>query len=326
MKLATLDNGKPDGRLVVVSRDLSRMLDASEIAPTLQAALDDWETTAPKLKKLADRLPGNAAGEPFPVQKALSPLPRAYQWCDGSTYATHFERMKKWRGTEVSKRYFDEVFIYQGGSDDFLAPTEAIAAASEDWGVDLEAEIAVVTGAVKAGADVEAAGAAIRLIMLCNDVSLRNLIPDELSKEFGFVQSKPASAFAPVAVTPDELGDSWKDFRMRGAVFSYVNAEKLGEPDAGGMIHGFDKIIAHVAKTRAVGAGSIFGGGTVADPDPAKGTSCITERRILEMLESGEAKTRYLKFGDRIRIEMFHDDGNSIFGAIDQQVVRQEIQ
>lgn len=322
MKLATLDNGKPDGRLVVVSRDLTRKLDVELVAPTLQAALDEWDTAAPRLQLIADSLTDKQVGEPFPVAEALSPLPRAYQWCDGSTYAAHFDRMKKWESKEVDARYFDEVFAYQGGSDDFLAPTESIPAASEDWGVDLEAEIAVVTTGLKAGSGRREAGAAIRLVMLCNDISLRNLIPDELSKGFGFIQSKSASSFAPVAVTPDELGNDWRDFRLHGAVVSHINGEKFGEPDAGGMIHGFDSVVAHVAKTRAIGPGSIFGGGTVADPDTSKGTSCITERRIIEMLETGESKTGYLKFGDTVRIEMFHRDGTSVFGAINQSVAK----
>ena len=322
MKLATLQNGTRDGALAVVSRDLRTMAPAGDIAPTLQAALDRWAEVegrlAARYRELCEA--GTRHATPFDPAQALSPLPRAFQWCDGSTYLTHFERMNRWRGMKVDERFVKEPFMYQGGSDCFLAPTEDIPAASEDWGIDLEAEIAVVTGAVAAGAGPAEAGAAIRLVLLCNDVSLRNLIPAELSKEFGFIQSKPASSFAPVAVTPDELGADWRDFRLHGAVRSSINGAWLGEPDAGGMIHGFDALVAHVAKTRAVGPGSIIGGGTVADPDPAKGTSCLTECRILEMLDGGEMKTPYLKFGDRVRIEMLHADGVSIFGAIDQKV------
>lgn len=324
MKLASLKNGTPDGRLVVVSRDLTQMARGDSIAPTLQSALDRWGDCETPLKILYNALCAGttSAAEPFDPSRAHSPLPRAYQWCDGSTYAAHFERMNRWRGIPPDPRFFDEPFMYQGGSDAFLAPTQNIPIAREDWAVDLEAEIAVVTDHVPAGASPANAGAAIRLIMLCNDVSLRNLIPDELSKEFGFLQSKPASAFAPVAITPDELGSRWQDYRVYGPVYTFINDKQLGEPDAGGMVHGFDRLIAHLAKTRIVGTGSIIGSGTVADADPAKGTSCITERRILEMLDTGTAKTPYLKFDDKVKIEMLHDDGNSIFGAIEQTVTK----
>ena len=210
--------------------------------------------------------------------------------------------------------------MYQGASDGFLAPTEDIPAASEDWGIDYESEIAVITTRVPYGATPAQAGASIALVMICNDVSLRNLIPAELAKGFGFVQSKPASAFSPVAVTPDELGGAWRDFRLYGRLRSYVNGTLFGDPDPGAMVHGFDRIVAHAAKTRALSAGSIIGGGTVANDDPARGTSCITERRVLETFSGGKPITPFLRFGDRVRIEMFGEDGVSLFGAIDQKV------
>jgi fumarylacetoacetate (FAA) hydrolase len=230
--------------------------------------------------------------------------------------------MAKWINKPIDPRYYEEPAMYQGASDAFLAPTEDIPALSEDWGIDYEAEIAVITDRVPYAVKPEAAGAHIVLLMLCNDVSLRNLIPPELSRGFGFVQSKPASAFAPVAVTPDELGDAWHDWRLHGPVQSHVNGVLFGDPDAGPMVHGFDRLIAHAAKTRALGAGTIVGGGTVANDDPARGTSCITERRMLETFQHGEPRTPFLRFGDRVRIEMLGPDGTSIFGAIDQKVAR----
>jgi fumarylacetoacetate (FAA) hydrolase len=322
VKLATLRTGHPDGELVVVSRDLKRMARAADIAPTLQAALDTWDAARPRLAQRYLSLNNGAQGEAFDPALAHSPLPRAYQWCDGSVYEAHMLRMAKWINKPVDKRYYDEPWMYQGASDSFLAPTEDIPAGSEDWGIDYEGEIAVVTTQVPYGASPARAGASIALIMLCNDVSLRNLIGPELAKGFGFVQSKPASAFAPVAVTPDEVGNGWRDFRLHRRLRSFVNGVQFGEPDASEMIHGFDRLIAHAAVTRALSAGTIVGGGTVANNDASRGTSCLTERRVIEMLKSGgEPKTPYLRYGDRVRLEILDDDASSIFGAIDQKVV-----
>jgi fumarylacetoacetate (FAA) hydrolase len=324
MKLATLRNGKPDGELAVVSRDLARCRRVPDIAPTLQAALDDWDTLRPRLEERFREI-NQSGGEQFDPHKALSPLPRAFQWCDGSVYEAHMQRMAKWIGKPPESHFHQEPWMYQGASDGFLAPTEDIPAASEDWGIDYESEIAVVSTGVPYGAQPERAGAAIALVMLCNDVSLRNLIPAELAKGFGFVQSKPASAFSPVAVTLDELSDSWRDFRLHGRVRSYVNGALFGDPDAGAMVHGFDRIVAHAAKTRALSAGSIIGGGTIANEDPERGTSCITERRVLETFALGKPVTPFLRFGDRVRIEMLDRGGRSIFGAINQRVSRVDV-
>jgi fumarylacetoacetate (FAA) hydrolase len=323
MKLATLRTRKPDGELVVVSRDLKRMARASDIAPNLQAALDDWEELRGRLEDRFEALEaGRGPSEPFDQKAAHSPLPRAYQWCDGSVYAGHNERMAKWTGKPVDPRWHREPWMYQGMSDGFLAPTDDIPAGSEDWGIDYEGEIAVVTGALPYAASAETASRAIRLVMLANDVSLRLLIGPELSKGFGFVQSKPASAFSPVAATPDELGPAWRQCRLHRPLVSHVNGEKHGNPDAGEMAHGFDRLIAHIAKTRTLAPGSIVGSGTVSSQDEARGTSCLAERRVIEELAGGAAKTPWLKFGDRVRIEMFDEQGASIFGAIDQRVAK----
>lgn len=323
MKLATLKSSKPDGELVLVSRDLTRLTRVRDIAPTLQAALDDWSSLQPLLEaRYRDLVAGKgAAAEPFDPATALAPLPRAFQWCDGSVYLAHMQRMAKWINKPIEPRFCEEPFMYQGASDAFLAPTEDIPAASEEWGIDYEGEVAVVTTGVPYGASPQRAGAAIALVMICNDVSLRNLIPAELAKGFGFVQSKPASTFSPVAVTVDELGSAWQDFRLHRPLRSYVNGTLFGDPDSGAMVHGFDRLVAHAAKTRRLSAGSIVGGGTVANEDPARGTSCITERRVIEIFDHGEARTPYLRYGDRVRIEMLDAVGQSIFGAIEQKVV-----
>lgn len=322
MKLATLRTAATDGELVVVSRDLSRMTRVRDIAPTLQAAIDDWAAVRPALEDRYARLSAgeDPAAEPFDPAQAHSPLPRAFQWCDGSVYRAHAVRMQKWIGKPLPESYSEELWMYQGASDAFLAPTEDIPAKSEDWGIDYEAEIAVVTTRVPYGAAPETAAEHIALLMLCNDVSLRNLIPAELEKGFGFVQAKPASAFAPVAITPDEAGSAWRDWRLHVPVRSYVNGKLFGDPDAGEMEHGFDALIAHAARTRALGAGTIVGAGTIASEDPARGTSCLTERRVVEALEHGAPRTEYLRYGDRVRIEAIAEDGTSLFGAIDQRV------
>ena len=336
MKLASLKAGGRDGTLVVVSRDLTRAIPVPEIARTLQAALDDWTALAPKLEEAYRALNADlSAGRPFDPAEAASPLPRAYQWADGSAYVNHVELVRKARGAEMPPSFWTDPLMYQGCSDSFLAPTDPIPAATEAWGIDFEAEIAVVTGDVPMGISAEAARGQIRLLMLVNDVSLRNLIPAELGKGFGFFQSKPASSFSPVAVTPDELGDSWDGGKLHRPLVTTLNGEPFGKPDAGvDMTFDFPTLIAHAAKTRHLAAGSIIGSGTVSnklDGGPGKpvgaggvGYSCLAELRMIETIEHGAPKTPFMRFGDRVRIELFDKDGASMFGAIDQQVVRYE--
>ena len=333
MKLATLKDGTRDGRLVVVSRNLSHAAPAPHVK-TLQAALDDWDTIAPELEALSARLnQGMIAGTmAFNAEECLSPLPRAYQWADGSAYVNHVELVRKARGADMPPSFWTDPLMYQGGSDTFLAPTQRIPLADAAWGCDLEAEIAVITGDVALGSSPAHAGQAIRLLMLVNDVSLRSLIPNELAKGFGFFQSKPSSAFSPCAVTPDELGAAWDGGRLHRPLLSQINGRKLGQPDAGtDMTFDFPTLVAHAAKTRALGAGAIIGSGTVSNrgPDggPGKpvdqggvGYSCLAEVRTIETIQLGQAQTPFLKQGDRVRIEMFGADGQSIFGAIDQAV------
>ena len=332
MKLASLKHGR-DGRLVVVSNDLNWFTDAFLIAPTLQAALDDWERCEPLLRALAESLEheGVPRGR-FHERDAAAPLPRAYQWADGSAYVNHVELVRKARGAEMPQSFWTDPLMYQGGSDGFLSPRDAIPLKDEAWGCDLEAEIVVVTGDVPLGATREEALAAIRLVGLVNDVSLRNLIPAELSKGFGFVQSKPASALSPVFVTPDALGDRWKDGKLSGALSVQLNGKDFGQADAGvDMTFDFGVLIAHLAKTRALIAGSIIGSGTVSNKDadggPGKpvaegglGYSCIAEVRTVETILTGEANTPFLKHGDTVRIEMLDDKHHTIFGAIEQTV------
>ena len=334
MKLATLRDGSRDGRLVVVSRDLSRAAPVPQVK-TLQDALDDWDAVAPDLELLSAQLnDGRIAGTlAFDPAECLSPLPRAYQWADGSAYVNHVELVRKARGAELPPSFWTDPLMYQGGSDSFLAPLDPIPAASEDYGIDLEAEVAVITGDVLIGTAPDRARTQIRLLMLVNDVSLRNLIPDELAKNFGFFQSKPSSAFSPCAVTPDELGEAWDGARVHLPLVSHLNGVRLGQPNAGvDMIFDFPQLIAHAAKTRPLVAGTIIGSGTVSnkgpDSSPGKpladggvGYSCLAEQRTVETLLTGAPKTPYLKFGDEVRIEMFDAAGASIFGAI-QQVVR----
>ncbi|WP_310539670.1 fumarylacetoacetate hydrolase family protein [Phenylobacterium sp.] len=332
MKLASLKWGR-DGRLVVVSSDLAWCVEATNIAPTLQAALDDWERCEPLLKGLAESLDhGSLPRVRFHEHDAESPLPRAYQWADGSAYVNHVELVRKARGAAMPASFWSEPLMYQGGSDGFLAPRDPIPLADEAWGCDMEGEIAVITGDVPQGASREEALAAVRLVMLANDVSLRNLIPDELAKNFGFFQSKPASSFSPVAVTPDSLGDAWADGRLKGALEVELNGKPLGEADAGvDMTFDFGALIAHAAKTRALGAGTIIGSGTVSNrgPDggPGKsvaeggvGYSCLAELRTVETLAGGAPTTPFLKAGDCVRIEMRDARRHSIFGAIEQEV------
>ncbi|THD82571.1 MAG: FAA hydrolase family protein [Phenylobacterium sp.] len=332
MKLASLKGGR-DGRLVVVSKDLAWFADASHIAPTLQAALDRWYAAEAELRGLAESLEhGSVPRERFHEHSAASPLPRAYQWADGSAYVNHVQLVRQARGAEMPDSFWTDPLIYQGGSDGFLGPRDPIPLADEAWGCDLEGEVAVVTGDVPMGASREQGLAAIRLVMLCNDVSLRNLIPNELAKSFGFFQSKPASAFSPVAVTPDEL-DGWQDGKLSGALAVELNGQPLGMADpAIDMTFDFGTLIAHAAKTRSLGAGSIVGSGTVSNrgPDggPGKpirdggvGYSCLAEVRTVETITGGEPQTPFLKAGDVVRIEMRDARRHSIFGAIEQDVV-----
>ncbi|MEW6538479.1 MAG: fumarylacetoacetate hydrolase family protein [Pseudomonadota bacterium] len=332
MKLASLKHGR-DGRLVVVSQDLNWFTDAFLIAPTLQAALDDWDRCGPRLEALAESLEHEAVPRGrFHERDAASPLPRAYQWADGSAYVNHVELVRKARGAEMPESFWTDPLMYQGGSDGFLSPRDPIPLADEAWGCDLEAEIVVVVGDVPQGATREQALDAIRLVGLVNDVSLRNLIPAELAKGFGFVQSKPASALSPVLVTPEALGDRWKDGKLHGALSVQLNGEDFGKADAGvDMTFDFGTLIAHLAKTRSLGAGTIIGSGTVSNKDadggPGKpvsegglGYSCIAEVRTVETILRGAAETPFLKHGDTVRIEMLDARHHSIFGAIEQTV------
>jgi len=324
VKLASLRNGSRDGQLLVVSRDLARAVPVPHVVPTLQAALDDWSRVQPRLEQVAlDLDEGRAPGSfPFQATQALAPLPRAHHWVDGSAYVNHVELVRKARGAEMPATFWTDPLVYQGGSDDFLAPTADVPLPSEEHGIDLEAEVAAVTDDVPMRTSADDARAHIRLLMLVNDWSLRNLIPAELAKGFGFYQSKPATAFSPVAVTPDELGDAWDGGKVLLPLVSHVNGELLGHPDAGvDMTFDFPRLIEHVTATRRLGAGAIVGSGTVSNYDRSRGSSCLAERRMLEQLEHGRATTPFLRFGDRVRIEMFDRDGRSIFGAIDQRVV-----
>ncbi|AVR97815.1 fumarylacetoacetate hydrolase family protein [Pseudoduganella armeniaca] len=333
MKLATLKNGKRDGQLVVVSRDLRLCQAVPAIAATLQAALDDWDHAAPQLERVYAALnAGEAAGaQPFDEAACHSPLPRAYQWADGSAYINHVELVRKARNAEVPASFYTDPLMYQGGSDSFVGPRDPIYALSEEWGIDLEAEVAVVTGDVPMGAAPEVAARAIRLVMLVNDVSLRNLIPNELAKGFGFFQSKPASAFSPVAVTPDELGADWQDDKLRLPLNVDLNGKPFGRPNAGeDMTFSFAQLVAHAARTRELGAGTIIGSGTVSNKQGSLhgssvenggvGYCCLAEVRMYETIEGGAPKTPFLKFGDSVRIAMRDAAGNSIFGTIDQVV------
>ncbi len=324
MKLASLKRGR-DGELVVVSRDLSRALSANPIAPTLQAALDNWTATAPALKRLYNDLNSGKFDGTFAFEPAqcASPLPRAYQWADGSAYVNHVELVRKARGAELPTEFWTDPLMYQGGSDSFIGPRDPILAESEDWGIDLEGEVAVITDDVPMGTKADKAGAHVRLLMLVNDVSLRNLIPKELGKGFGFFHGKPATAFSPVAVTPDELGDAWDGHKLHLPLVVHLNGQLFGKPNAGvDMTFDFPTLIAHAARTRELEAGSIIGSGTISNVDRSSGSACLAEKRMLEIVADGKAVTPFLKFGDRVRLEMFDARDQSIFGAIEQEVVR----
>lgn len=322
LKLATLKDGTRDGRLVVVSRDLKRALDAAHVAPTLQHALDDWTVCAPKLAELAG-LMEQRSGFDFDQTAAMAPLPRAFHWVDGSAYVNHVELVRKARGAQMPASFWTDPLVYQGGSDDLLGAHADVPMMDEAHGIDFEAEVAVITDDVPMGTVREQAEAHIKLLVLVNDWSLRNLVSDELAKGFGFYQSKPATGFSPVAVTPDELGAAWRDAKVHLPLVTEVNGQRFGAPNAGSdMTFDFAQLLAHVTKTRRAGAGTILGSGTVSNYDRSLGSACIAERRALEMVEDGRPRTPFLKFNDRVRIDMLDARGQSIFGAIDQRVVK----
>ncbi|AHE67378.1 fumarylacetoacetate hydrolase family protein [Legionella oakridgensis] len=324
MKLATLKSGKSrDGELCVVNKSLTKAICVSHIVPTLQAAIENWTHTKKKLEEIYQQLNEDSLKETFAFDShaLASPLPRAYQWADGSAYVNHVELVRKARGAEMPANFWTDPLMYQGGSDGFLAPNDPIVVTDEAYGVDFEAEVAIITEDVKMGIDATSAEQHICLLMLVNDVSLRNLIPNEIAKGFGFFQSKPASSFSPVAVTPEELGSYWDGKRLHLPLYSYLNGKLFGQPNAGiDMTFSFPELIAHAAKTRTLSAGTIIGSGTVSNLDRSKGSSCIAEKRMLEILATGKPNTPFMHFGDTIRIEMHDEQGQSIFGAIEQQV------
>ena len=334
MKLATLSNGSRYGELVVVSRDLSRYVGASDVAKTMRDAIDNWSSVEGGLQALSDKINGDVSvGEAFDVQKAMAPLPNPSQWADGSAYVNHVELVRKARGAELPASFWEDPLMYMGAPDAMLGAHDDVEVGSESWGIDMEAEIGVICDDLKMGLSPEEASDKIKLIVLLNDVSYRALIPGELAKGFGFFQSKGATAFAPVAITPDELGDAWADGKVHRDMLVHYNGDAFGKANAGvDMTFNFPKIVSHAAKTRHVAAGAIIGSGTVSNKDadgtPGKpvrdgglGYSCIAEIRMIETIESGKPTTEFMKFGDQVRIEMLNDDGSSIFGAIDQQIV-----
>ncbi|WP_280153642.1 fumarylacetoacetate hydrolase family protein [Piscinibacter sp. XHJ-5] len=323
MKLASYKDGSRDGQLVVVSRDLGTAHYATGIATRLQQVLDDWNFLSPQLEDLSHALNHGKARHAFAFdpRQCMAPLPRAYQWADGSAYINHVELVRKARGAEMPESFYTDPLMYQGASDDLLGACDDIVCPSEEFGIDFESEVAVITGDVATGTSADEALEGIRLLLLANDVSLRQLIPAELAKGFGFFQSKPATAFSPVAATPDELGGAWQGGRVHLKLESVWNGKRVGLTDAGPeMTFHFGQLIAHIAKTRRVRAGSIVGSGTVSNKDWARGYSCIAEKRAIETIESGAPKTDFMKFGDTIRIEMKGEDGMSVFGAIEQKV------
>jgi fumarylacetoacetate (FAA) hydrolase len=325
MKLASYKDGSRDGQLVVVSRDLVTAHYATAIATRLQQVLDDWGFLSPQLEELSLSLNQGRARHAFAFEpdRCMAPLPRAFQWADGSAFINHVELVRRARGAEVPESFYTDPLMYQGASDDFLGPTDPIVCPDEAWGIDFEAEVAVLTGDVAMGTAPDAALEGIRLLLLANDVSLRHLIPAELGKGFGFVQSKPATAFSPVAATPDELGAAWQGGRVHLDVESVWNGRRVGLCDAGPeMTFHFGQLLAHLCKTRNVRAGSIVGSGTVSNKDWSRGYSCIAEQRAIETIETGAPKTDFMKYGDTIRIEMRGGDGKTVFGAIEQRVAR----
>jgi len=325
MKLGTLKEGGRDGTLIVVSRDLSKAARVPAIAPTLQAALDNWAQKEGPLQKVYDDLnDGSAAGAfDFDPAGCASPLPRAFQFVDGSSYLNHVDLVRKARGATMPPEFLDDPLMYQAESDAFYGPQDDIPLASESWGIDMESEVAAVVDDTAMGSSPEQAASRIRLLMILNDVSLRGLIPAELAKGFGFLNGKASTAFAPVAVTPDELGDAWQVGKIHLPLVTHWNGAEFGRPNAGvDMNFSLPRLISHAAKTRQLGAGTIVGSGTVSNVDPSDGFSCVAEIRAIEMIEHGEARTPFMKFGDTVRIEMFDAAGSSIFGAIEQKVVQ----
>ncbi|QBQ56053.1 fumarylacetoacetate hydrolase family protein [Nitrosococcus wardiae] len=324
MKLATLDSGSRDGALMVVDQDLRWAVPVPQIANTLQEALDEWASMAPKLENIYQSLNGGEIkGVALEVEQLTAPLPRAYQWLDGSAYLSHVERVRKARGGEMPPSFWTDPLMYQGGSDHFLGPQEPICVADDAFGVDFEAEVVVITDDVPLGVMPAQARSHIKLLTLVNDISLRNLIPSELAKGFGFVQGKPASALAPVVVTPDELGPAWDGAKVHLPLRTHWNGKLFGEPHAGeDMQFDFPQLISHAAKTRRLIAGTLIGSGTVSNVDWNRGYSCIVERRVMEILEKGAAVTPFMSYGDRVRIEMQDSQGRSIFGAIEQEMRR----
>ena len=321
MKLASLKSGR-DGRLVVVNKTMNRYVSVTEIAPTLQNALDNWNTCGPSLRKISQALEENQIeSETFDPSFCASPLPRAFHWVDGSAYVNHVELVRKARNAEIPDSFWSDPLVYQGGSDTFLAPQEDIKITDEAWGIDFEAEVAVIVDDVPMGVSEEDAAQHIQLLMLVNDVSLRNLIPGELSKSFGFYQSKPSSSFSPVAVTPDDLGEAWSDGKLHLPLRVALNEKLIGEPNAGiDMTFNFPRLIAHVAKSRALCSGTIIGSGTVSNVDRSSGSCCLAEVRMLEIIADGKPKTEFMKYGDCVSIEMLDSKGQSVFGEIKQQV------
>ncbi len=332
MKLATYKNDSRDGQLMIVSRDLTQTCSAEGIAPTMQHALDNWSTLVNLLDARYRQLNNNEIEAiPFDQSRCESPLPRAYQWADGSAYVNHVELVRKARGAEMPESFWTDPLMYQGGSDDFIGPRDDVILPSDEWGIDFEGEVAVVTDDVPMGCSAERGAQSIRLIMLVNDVSLRGLIPGELAKGFGFFQSKPASSFSPVAVTPDELGESWQDSKVHLPLRSTYNGKLFGKPEAGeDMTFDFGQLVAHAAKSRNLGAGAIIGSGTVSNKQGTEhgssigegglGYSCIAEVRMIETIRDGKPSTPFMQFGDKIKIEMLDQSGESIFGAIEQQI------
>ncbi|RPE79609.1 fumarylacetoacetate hydrolase family protein [Vulcaniibacterium tengchongense] len=325
MKLGSLKEGGRDGTLIVVSRDLARAVRAAGIADTLQRALEDWSNAAPRLNALSEALNDGRAEDAFELDMAAlaAPLPRAYEFVDGSAYLPHVERVRRARGAEVPDSFYTDPLMYQATSAGFYGPRDPVLVASEDYGIDLEAEVVVITDDVPMGVAPERAAAHIQLVGLVNDVSLRNLIPAELAKGFGFLQSKPRSALSPVFVTPDELGEAWRDNKVHLPLLTHVNGQWFGAPEAGvDMQFDFARLVAHAAKTRPLSAGTIVGSGTVANQDTSLGASCFAEKRTVETLEHGKPLTPFLAFGDTVRIEMLDRDGRSVFGAIEQRIER----
>lgn len=322
MRLATLHDGTRDGCLLVVDGTGQRFVNASAIARSLQAALDDWDRVQSELHALArDIEEGRVAAEPLPIQRLAAPLPRAYEWVDGSAFLSHVKLVRKARGAELPGALLSDPLVYQGGSGVLLAPTAPLRLGSPDWGLDFEAEVCVILADTPIGLEREHAERHVRLLMLANDVTYRNLVPRELEKGFGFFCSKPATAFSPFAITPDELGSAWRDGRVHLPLQTYLNGEQVGAPDAGEMHFSFFDLMAHIGRTRGFMAGTILGSGTVSNEDPGRGVSCLAELRTRELLERGAASTPYLARGDRVRIEMLDARGISLFGAIDQEVV-----